>query len=342
MDSPALMRAVLPYDPAAGPGPPRLGEMPYPFAGPGELLVEVRAAGVNHAEPMQLAGRYPPPPEESEVPGLECAGVVAAVGAGVEGWAPGDRVMALLAGGGHAERVAVPAGQAMPIPESLSFVEAAAVPESGLTAWTNLVAEGGLAAGEAVLITGATGGVGSFAVQLAAALGATVLAAGRDRERLEPLRDLGADQLVLLDDTLPEAVRGATGGRGADLALDLVGGEHLPRLLAALSPGGRLVLVGLLAGARAEIDLARVLRRHLRLIGSTLRPRSREEKARLVAAFAAFALPRLADGSLRPLVDRTFPFVRVAEAYRALAEGGVAGKVVLEMDGARGKQVTPA
>lgn len=332
------MRAVLPYDPASpydpvtGAGPPRLGTLPDPVAGPGELLVEVRAAGVNHAEPMQLAGRYPPPPGESEVPGLECAGVVAAVGGGVEGWAPGDRVMALLAGGGHAERVAVPAGQAMPIPGNLSFVEAAAVPESGLTAWTNLVAEGGLAAGEAVLITGATGGVGSFAVQLAAALGGRVIAGGRDRGRLAALADLGAEALVALDDGLPEAVRRATGGRGADLALDFVGGEHLPRLLAALAPQGRLVLVGLLAGARAEIDLARVLRRHLRIVGSTLRPRPREEKARLVAAFSAFALPRLADGRLRPLVDRVFPFTDAAAAYRALTEGGGLGKVVLAME----------
>jgi NADPH2:quinone reductase len=217
----------------------------------------------------------------------------------------------------------------MPIPEGLSFVEAAAVPESGLTAWTNLVAEGGLAAGEAVLITGATGGVGSFAVQLAAALGGRVIAAGRDRGRLAPLADLGAEALVTLDDDLPEAVRRATGGRGADLALDFVGGEHLPRLLAALAPQGRLILVGLLAGARAEIDLARVLRRHLRIVGSTLRPRPREEKASLVAAFAAFALPRLADGRLRPLVDRVFPFEEAAAAYRRMTEGGGLGKVVL-------------
>ena len=326
------MRAVLPYDPEAGAGPPRIGVVPDPEPGPGELLIEVRAAGVNHAEPMQLVGRYPPPPGESEVPGLECAGVVAALGEGVGGWREGDRAMALLAGGGHADRVAVPAGQAMPIPDGLSFVEAAAVPEAGLTAWTHMVAEGDLAAGEAVVVTGATGGVGSFTVQLAKAYGATVLAAGRDRERLAPLRDLGADHLVVLDDGLPEAVREATGGRGADLVFDLVGGAQLPRLLAALAPRGRLVLVGLLAGAHAEIDLARVLRGHLRIIGSTLRPRPREEKAKLVAAFADFALPRLADGRLRPLVDRVVPFEQAAEAYRALREGGGGlGKVVLEL-----------
>ncbi|HEX2165221.1 MAG TPA: alcohol dehydrogenase catalytic domain-containing protein, partial [Thermoanaerobaculia bacterium] len=150
------MKALLPYDPAA-PGVPRVGEVAEPAAGPGELLIEVRAAGVNHADLLQLRGRYPVPAGESEVPGLECAGMVAAVGEGVEGWAPGERAMALLAGGGHGERVAAPAGQAMRVPEGLSFVEAAAVPEAGLTAWTNLVAEGGLAAGEWVLVTGATG-----------------------------------------------------------------------------------------------------------------------------------------------------------------------------------------
>jgi putative PIG3 family NAD(P)H quinone oxidoreductase len=325
------MRAVLPYDPAAG-SAPRLGELPDPVAGRGELLIEVRAAGVNHAEPMQLAGRYPPPPGESEVPGLECAGVVAAVGAGVAGWRVGERAMALLAGGGHAERVAVAAGQAMPIPENLSFVEAAAVPEAGLTAWTHMVHEGSLVAGETVVVSGATGGVGSFTVQLARQYGATVLAAGRDRERLAPLRELGADHLVVLGESLPDHVRQATGGRGADLVFDLVGGEHLPRLLAALAPRGRLVLVGLLAGARAEIDLARVLRRHLRILGSTLRPRPRAEKAELVAAFAAFALPRLADGRLRPLVDAVVPFADVATAYRRIAEGGGLGKIVLSME----------
>ena len=191
----------------------------------------------------------------------------------MRGWKVGDRVMALLGGGGHAERVAVPAGQLLRVPESLSWAEAAAVPEAALTAWTNLVAEGGLAAGETVLIPGASGGVGSFAVQLAHQLGATVVAAGRDLERLEPLRALGADHLLRDDDELPEHLREAA-GRGADLVFDPVSGERLPSHLAALSQGGRLVLVGLMAGARANIDLALVLRRRLRVIGSVLRSRA--------------------------------------------------------------------
>jgi putative PIG3 family NAD(P)H quinone oxidoreductase len=325
------MRAVLPVtDPFDHPRP-RLGDLPDPAAGPGEVLLAVRAAGLNRADLLQLRGLYPPPPGESEVPGLECAGVVETVGEEVAGWAPGDRAMALVAGGAHAERAAVPAGQLMPIPEGMSFVEAAAIPEAGLTAWTNLVAEGGLAAGEAVVISGANGGVGSFAVQLAHRLGARVIAAGRDRDRLAPLAGLGAAALVTLGDDLPEQVRAAAGGRGADLALDLVGGEHTPRLLAALAPRGRLVLVGVIAGPRAAIDLADLLRRRLRLVGSVLRSRPRPEKAGLVAAFADFALPRLADGRLRPVVDRVLPFERIDQAYAALAAGGVAGKVVVEM-----------
>jgi len=323
------MRAVLPT--ADPPDPcPRLGELPDPVPGPGEVLVAVRAAGLNRADLMQLCGHYPPPPGESEVPGLELAGEVVSAGEGVDRWEPGRRVMALVAGGGQGELAAVPAGQLMALPEGLSFVEGAAIPEAGLTAWTNLVAEGGLAAGETVLISGANGGVGTFTVQLAAELGARVLAAGRDLGRLEPLRDLGAAELVLLDDGLPARVRELTGGRGADLALDLVGGEHLPRLLAALTPSGRLVLVGLTAGSRAELDLRRILSLRLRLIGSALRTRFRSEKASLVAAFAEFALPRLADGRLRPVVDRVFRFERAAEAYAALEAGGVCGKIVLE------------
>lgn len=321
------MRAVDPHSPKN----PVLTDRPEPLLKSSEVLVEVRAAGLNHADLMQLRGHYPPPPGESEIPGLELAGVVREVGEGVGGFARGDRVMALVAGGAHAELAAVPAGQLMPLPENLSFVEGAAIPEAGLTAWTNLVHEGGLRAGETVVITGATGGMGRTMVQLGHELGARVIAAGRDRGRLEPLLDLGADALVTLGEDFADRVRKANGGRGADLALELVGGEHLPRSLAALAPRGRCVLVGLLAGRVAEIDLRSLLSRRLRLIGSVLRARSREEKSELVAAFADFALPRLADGRLRPQVDLVFPFAEAADAYAALADGGLAGKVVLEM-----------
>lgn len=325
------MRAVLPTADEPTPAPV-IGDLPDPRPEPDEVLVAVHAAGLNHADLLQLRGRYPPPRGESPVPGLELAGVVEEVGAWVDGFAPGQRVMALVAGGAHATRAAVPAGQLMPLPEGFSFVQGAAIPEGGLTAWTNLVAEGGLTAGETVVVTGASGGMGRSFVQLARELGARVIAAGRHRERLEPLRELGAAALVELGEGFADGVREATDGRGADLAVDLVGGEHLGRCLEALAHRGRCVLVGLLAGARGEIPLDLVLRRRLRLVGSVLRSRPRSEKAALVRAFADFALPRLADGRLRPQVDGTFPLEAAADAYAALAAGGVEGKLILEME----------
>ncbi|MEM1180181.1 MAG: NAD(P)H-quinone oxidoreductase, partial [Acidobacteriota bacterium] len=295
----------------------------------GEVLVDIRATALNRADLLQLRGLYPPPPGESEVPGLECAGVVEALGPDVEGAAVGDRVMALLAGGGHAEKVAVPVGQLMPIPEGWSFAEAAAVPEVAITAWTNLVFEGGLQSGETVLIVAAASGVGSFAVQLARELDARVLAAGRSLERLEKLRPVGADACVQLGDGLVGQVRELTDGRGVDLIVDLAGGDGLGRRMKALRRRGRAVLVGILAGSKSTLDLSDVLRRRLRLTGSVLRSRPRAEKARLISDFSAFAEARFADGRLRPVVDRTYPFERIADAYADLERGGVLGKVVL-------------
>src|ERR1700680_4269451 len=272
------MNAVLPADPTHAGHPadttglrpvPEVGELPDPVARAGEVVVAVHAAGLNRPDLMQLAGHYPPPPGESDVPGLECAGQIAVVGEGVDRWQVGMRVMALLAGGVQATRVGVPAGQLLPLPENLSFVEGGALPEAGLTAWTNLVS-----------------------------------AAARDAGRLELLRSLGITELVTDDDELSARVREATGGRGVDLVFDLVGGSRLPAHLEALKKGGRLVLMGMLAGRTAELDLEALLRRRLRIIGSVLRARSRDEKARLVAGFEASAMPRLRGGRLRPGVDR--------------------------------------
>ncbi len=321
------MRAVLPASPAFS--TPRLGDWPESQPGTGEVRIAVRACGLNHADLLQMRGFYPPPAGESPVPGLECAGVVDAVGEGVERLLAGDRVMALLAGGGQAEKVVVPAGQVLPLPPGLSFVEGAALPEACLTAWTNLVAEGRLRAGESVLVTGATGGMGTMAVQLAHALGARVLAAGRNRERLERLSALGADALLELGESLAQEVARSTGGRGADLVLDFVGGPHLTQALASLRPHGRLLLVGLLAGRKAEVNLDLILSRRLRLAGSTLRPRPRAEKAQLVRDFGEFALPRIERRELRAVVDRVFPFAQIEAAYATLAEGGVGGKIVV-------------
>lgn len=325
------MRAVLPYDPQEPSSQPCLGTLPDPTAGRDEVLIRVRATALNRADLLQLRGLYPPPPGESDVPGLECAGDVLAVGAGVHGWTVGDRVMALLAGGGHGELVACPAGQLMPIPPRLSYAEAAALPEAALTAWTNLVVEGRLEDGKSVLITGATSGIGTFAVQLAHRLGAEVVVAGRSLERLERLRALGAGHCVVLAEGMPDAVRNATEGRGADLAMDLVGGRWLPSTLASLADRGRLILVGLMAGSSVELDLGEVLRRRLTVRGSVLRGRTRSEKRELVAGFRDFADARLADGSLVPVVDHVAPFDRIADAYQHMAQGGQLGKIVIEL-----------
>jgi len=308
---------------------PRLGDLPDPVPGPGEALVAIKAAGLNHADLHQLRGQYPPPPGESDVPGLECAGEILAEASGL--WQPGARVMALTGGGAHGTLNAIPTGQLMPVPESFSWTQAAAIPEAGLTAWTNLVAEGGLQAGESVLISGATGGIGSFAVQLARELGARVLATGRDRARLEQLRELGVDEVFVEGDGLAKEVKAATGGSGVDLVLELVGGSAINTHLSALRNQGRLILVGLLGGPNVEVSLGQVLGRRLRIIGSVLRARPRPEKAKLVADFTAFALPRLRDGRLRPVVDRVLPFERAPEGYKALEGGGVFGKIVFAM-----------
>ncbi len=320
----ALAYAPDPHRPAL-----RLEEVPEPLPKPGEVLLSVRATALNRADLQQVRGLYPPPPGESTIPGLEADGVIESVGEGVDGWRVGDRAMALLAGGGHAEKVAAPVGQLLPIPEPLSFAEAAAIPEVGVTAWTNLVHEGQLQSGETVLITAAASGVGSFGVQLARELGARVLVAGRSPERLAPLLDLGAAAAFPLGADLPVRVREATAGEGAHLVVDLVGGEAIVQHLDCLRDRGRLVLVGLLGGGKATLPLFTVMRRRLRVIGSVLRARSRAEKADLVFAFGDFALPRLADGRLRPIVDRVLPFAQIADAYEQLEHGGVLGKIVL-------------
>lgn len=322
------MRAILPLSDVRQPVP-RIGDLPDPVPGPGEVLVAIEAAGLNHADLYQLRGQYPPPPGESDVPGLECAGRVLRSPELL--WQPGARVMALVGGGAHATLAAIPAGQLMPLPSNLSYTEGAAIPEAALTAWTNLVAEGGLEKGETVLISGATGGMGSFAVQLARELGARVIASGRDRDRLEQLRGYGVEEICLSGPHLAQQVREATNGRGVDLVVDFVGGSELPGHVASLRERGRLVLVGLLAGSKAEVDLGPVLSRRLKIVGSVLRPRSRLEKSKLVSDFNAFALPRLKDGRLRPIVDRVVPFERASEAYKALERGGVFGKIVLSV-----------
>jgi NADPH2:quinone reductase len=312
-----------------------VAEVPDPVPGPGEVLVDVAAAGVNRADLLQRAGHYPPPPGAPAWPGLEVSGVVAALGPGVAlpddgGWRVGQKVAALLAGGGYAERVAVPAGQLLPVPSSVALVDAAALPEAACTAWTNLVWTGGLRAGQTVLVQGGSGGVGSVAVQIAAALGARVIATAGSAERALRCVQLGAE--LGIDHRAGDvvgAVLEATDGRGVDVVLDVLGAGGLAANLAMLATGGRLVVIGLQRGARAEIDLGLLLARRLTVAGTTLRSRPAAEKAAIVAAVRANVWPMLDDGRLRPVVHARLPLDRAGDAHRLLESGTVFGKILL-------------
>jgi putative PIG3 family NAD(P)H quinone oxidoreductase len=318
------------------PGDPEvmhLAEVPDPTPGPGEVLVRARATAVNRADTLQRRGFYPPPPGASEIIGMEVAGEVAALGEGVEGWRPGDRVMALIAGGGYAELVVVPAGQLMPIPAGLSWTDAAAIPEVFLTAHDNLFTRGRLAAGETVLIHGGAGGVGTAAIQLAKRAGARVLVTAGSAHKLERCRELGTDAGINhREEDFPARVRELTGGHGADLVLDVMGASYLARNLDALAVEGRLVIIGLQGGATAEIDLNQMLRRRLTVIATTLRGRPLEQKAEIVGRFVEEALPGFDDGALRPVVDRVLPLAEAAAAHRAMEAGENVGKIVLAVD----------
>jgi tumor protein p53-inducible protein 3 len=317
------MKAILVPKPG---GPEALvwGEAPDPVPGLGEVVVRVRATAVNRADLLQAQGKYPPPPGASEILGLEAAGEV-------EG--TGERVFFLLAGGGYAEKVAVPRSMLMPIPRSLSFAEAAAIPEAWFTAYLNLFQEGGLKAAERVLVHAAASGVGTAAIQLAKRAGASVVATARSAKKCVALVALGADLAV---DTSREEflsrIEQTFGKESVDLVLDPVGGPLFAPNLKALRRGGRVVLIASMAGPSAEIDLRIVLAKRLRIIGSTLRSRPVAEKIDLTAAFVRDVLPGFVDGSLVPVVDRSFPLSAAAEAHRRMAGNENVGKIVLVAD----------
>jgi putative PIG3 family NAD(P)H quinone oxidoreductase len=321
------MRAIVVKQPG-GPEVLQLGEVPEPKPREGDLMVRVRAAGVNRADLLQRLGRYPPPPGESELIGLEVAGEVEhAAGA----FQRGDRVMALLAGGGYAERARVPAAHAMPIPANLSFEEAAAIPEAFLTAWLNLMTLGALQPGHVVVVHAGGSGVGTAALQLCRGV-ASVLLATASQAKHEACRALGATHVLARHEVpsrLAEVVRAASGGRGADLIFDLVGGAYLEANIAALGLHGRLCCMSTLSGGKATLDLNTLLRQRLTVLGSTLRSRSPEQKARLVADFSARALSRFERGELRPVIAKRYPLEEAAHAHEDLASDWVVGKIVL-------------
>lgn len=337
------MRAIL-FD---GPGEPevlRLGDAPAPTCGEGEVLIRVGATAVNRADTLQRRGGYAPPPGASSILGLEVAGEVAELGAGVTGLAVGQQVMALLAGGGYAELVAAPAGQVMPIPAGLTLEQAAAIPEVFVTAYLNLFKLGGLGfepvpAGPRlavspparVLIHGGASGVGTAALQLCRAVGIVSYCTVGDDQRGNSCKELGASAAWNYRSTdWVDALLSETGGRGVDVVLDCIGGSYLERNLRALAPDGRLVCIGLMGGTRAELDLGLLLGRRLQVVGSTLRPLSKERKAALCREFAQRVLPLFADGRLRPVIDRVFPLAEAAVAHRELDAAHV-GKLVLQV-----------
>ena len=324
------MRAIRIAEPG-GPDVLRMGEVPRPEPGPSEIRVRVRAAGVNRAEILQRRGLYPAPPGwPADVPGLEVAGEVEAVGERVTERAVGDRVMGLVGGGGYAEYVVVHEREAIRLPEPLSWEEAAAIPEVFVTAHDALFTRGRLSLGEWVLIHAVGSGVGTAALQLARAAGAKTLGTSRTEWKLDRARELGLELAIQAGaEDFADAVLDATGGRGADLILDLVGGGYLPRNLASLATLGRIVVVGLTAGAFAEIDLGVVLRKRITMVGTSLRSRPLEEKIAAVQAFARHALPLLADGRIQPVLDRSFPMEEAAEAHRRMEADQNFGKIVL-------------
>ncbi|RZI98399.1 MAG: NAD(P)H-quinone oxidoreductase [Brevundimonas sp.] len=319
---------VIEIENGAGPAAAlRLAERPDPVAGPGQIRIRVRAAGVNRPDLLQRLGAYPPPPGASDILGLEVSGEVDQVGEGVARWTVGDRVCALLGGGGYAEFAVVDARHALPVPADLDWVQAAALPETVCTVFANVFEAGALRPGETLLIHGATSGIGVTAIQMAKAAGARVIATSRGADKAEAARALGADlSLDARTDDLEAAIK-AFGG--ADVVLDMVGADYAVLNQAVLNPFGRWVVIASLSGAKVEIDLMRLMLKRIVLTGSTLRARPADEKARLIAAVEATAWPWVESGKLRPPIDATFPLEDAKTAHLRLEAGGHVGKIVL-------------
>jgi putative PIG3 family NAD(P)H quinone oxidoreductase len=317
----------------SAPGPPevlKLVERPDPIPGRGEVLIRVAAAGVNRPDIMQRRGMYPPPPGASDVPGLEVAGHVESLGEGVTEWRVGDRVCALVSGGGYATLCVAPAPQCLAVPAGMDLVTAAAIPETFFTVWTNVFDRGRLRAGEIALFHGGSSGIGTTAIQLASARGARVLATAGTDEKCRACEQIGAERAInYRSEDFVDVVKQVTDSRGVDLILDIVGGDYIARDLASLAVEGRLVVIGFMGGDTATIDFRRVLGRRLTITGSTLRPRSVEEKGQIAAALRWEVWPLLEGGRVKPLIYRTFPLADAAAAHRLMESSEHVGKIVL-------------
>jgi putative PIG3 family NAD(P)H quinone oxidoreductase len=327
------MRAVV-LEGFGGPEVLRLGDAPRPRPGPGQVLIRVAATSVNRADLQQRSGNYPPPPGESEILGLEVAGVIAELGPGVTGWRAGDRVMTLVGGGGYADHALAPASTLLPVPDELDLVQAAAITEVWITAYLNVFREAGLQAGETLLLHGGASGVGTAAIQLAKALGpAPVIVTVGSADKADACRALGADHAILYkDEDFSARVLEITGKRGANVILDHIGARYLEPNLACLALYGRLVIIGLLGGPKAELNIGRLMVKRQRIIGSVLRARPVEEKARITAAFREQVLPRFATGELKPVIHAILPLEQAREAHELMAANANTGKLVLQVD----------
>lgn len=323
------MRAVVIREPGEA-DVLEVADVPEPSPGEGEVLLDVAATAVNRADLLQRRGRYPPPKGAPDLPGLECSGTVAAVGAGVEDWSPGDEVCALLAGGGYAERVVAPAGQLLPVPPGVDLVDAAALPEAVCTVWSNVFMAAGLRPGEVLLVHGGSSGIGTMAVQLGRELGARVAVTAGSPAKLERCRELGADVLVdYREQDFVEVLKEATDGHGADVVLDNMGAAYLARNVEVLAPAGRLVVIGLQGGTRAEIDLGALLTKRAAVVATSLRARPASEKAAIVDSVREHVWPLVAEGRVVPVVHERLPLAEAARAHRVLEESRHVGKVVL-------------
>jgi putative PIG3 family NAD(P)H quinone oxidoreductase len=312
------------------PGVLQWSEVPDPEPGPGDLLIDVAASAVNRADLMQRRGLYPPPPGASPYPGLECAGRVAAVGRDVTGWREGDEVCALLSGGGYAERVAVPAGQVLPVPKGVAVAHAAALVECACTVWSNVFMLGKLTAGETILVHGGASGVGTFALQFARARGAQVLCTAGSPEKLAACEKLGAHRAISYrDEDFTAVARDFTGGAGVDVILDIMGASYLARNVECLATGGRLLVIGMQGGTRGELDLGAMLRKRATVFATTLRARPAAEKAAIVAEVREHVWPVIEAGIVQPVIDRVLPVQDAAGAHRVLEASAHVGKVVL-------------
>ncbi|WP_055589882.1 NAD(P)H-quinone oxidoreductase [Peterkaempfera griseoplana] len=323
------MRAITVPKPG-GPDALVWAEVPDPVPGEGEVLLEVAASAVNRADVLQRQGFYDPPPGASPYPGLECSGRIAELGPGVAGWAVGDEVCALLSGGGYAGRVAVPAGQLLPVPREVGLVEAAGLPEVVSTVWSNVFQVAHLRPRETLLVHGGSSGIGTMAIQLAKAVGATVAVTAGSEEKLAACRELGAD--VLIDyhrQDFVAALADATEGRGADVILDVIGAKYLDRNLDALAVNGRLVVIGMQGGAKAELNLGKLLAKRAAIAATSLRARPLDEKAAIVASVREHVWPLIESGVVRPVVDRVLPMAEAAEAHRLMESSGHIGKILL-------------